>query len=224
MEICFPTKCWTVELSAGIFLLFSFPFFFFCSIVIQLESVCIFSLTLFSKLYTKSLHSLFKYFFFLSLIKLLFCLIKNNLINFNWKHWMDSSKLTLINQTSLFLTDITYKNSLYYCLFSNVLWGDTKPLGNFEVGHLIDSAVLNITSILNKNRKIAMGQFSVCKQGFLPWYDDKGLAWIVLRRAIRQRKMCVFNAILYNYWKRLCSVNPVKPLQQLLTRPGLPKK
>ena len=131
IEICFHTKYWTVELSVGIFLSFSFlflSFFCVCGIVIQLERVCIFSLTLCTKLYTKLLHSLFKYFFFLSLLGLLFYIIKHNLINFNWKHWMDSLKLTVINQTSLSLTDITNKNSLYYCLFSNVLWGDTKPL------------------------------------------------------------------------------------------------
>lgn len=54
MEICFHTKYWTVELSVGIFLSFSFLFLsFFCGIVIQLQRVCIFSLTLFTKLYTK---------------------------------------------------------------------------------------------------------------------------------------------------------------------------
>ena len=68
MEISFHTKYWTVELPAGInqvsFVFFSFLIFFFCVwYCFHLERFCIFSLTFFTKLYTKLLHSLFKYFF-----------------------------------------------------------------------------------------------------------------------------------------------------------------
>lgn len=78
---------------------------------------------------------------------------------------MDSLKLTLINQTSLSLTGITCKIIIvllyYYCIivcFLTFYEVTPNPFVNFEVGHLIDSAVLNIKSILNKNRKITIGQ------------------------------------------------------------------